>query len=280
MVRRIDGADLFSLAMVALPLLIVALRVAAPSFLGDLVSAADLTKLPPGIASELRYVLAIPVGALVVVIVRLTLGLRVLGPFRPILIAVGLQMTGIVTGLAFLAATFLLIVAIRPLLVGNRLPYFARVSVLLSLVALFAILVVLGGKWFDLAALRDVARFPVVVLCLGAESFARTLSGEGVRSALWRGTATAITAVLITAIVGVPGVLNTLMTFPEFLIAEIGLIVLIARRFAFRALAPLNPKPKDPKPAKPRQRRKRRKGAKSRRNNPVPPSNMVKETES
>ena len=47
----------------------------------------SLSGVPGEMSDRVSYVLFIPLGALVVVVVRLTLGIRVLGPFRSILLA-------------------------------------------------------------------------------------------------------------------------------------------------------------------------------------------------
>lgn len=239
-----------------LPVFIVLARTLPLGALSTAAAAVTLADLPPEVVAQIGYVMAIPLGAVIVVIARVSLGLRLMGPFRPILIAVALQMTGIMTGLLFLFATFILIALIRPLVRAQKLPYFARTALLLSIVALFSILVLLTGKWFDLGVLLALAHFPIVVLCLAAEAFARTLSGEGIRSAAWRGALTAATASLITLLLALPGVLPFLIAHPEFVLVMIGLAVLIGKHFAFRAFDHLNPKPIKPATTGPKVQRK------------------------
>src|ERR1035437_1561623 len=70
---------------------------------------------PAAVTHRLEYVLFVPLGAVAVVFFRLTLGVRLLGPFRSILIAVAFQMTGILLGLLLLVAIIGIIVALRPL---------------------------------------------------------------------------------------------------------------------------------------------------------------------
>lgn len=226
-----------------LPLAVLVARALPVPSLNALVSGLTLADLPPKVVAQVGFVLAIPLGAIIVVIARVTLGLRLMGPFRPILIAVALQMTGIVPGLLFLAAASILIATVRPLVRALKLPYFARTATTLSVVALFSISVLLVGKWFDLGTLMALAHFPIVVLCLAAEAFARTISGEGLHSAAWRGSLTAATALLITFIITTPGVLAVLIAHPELVLLEVGLAALIGRNFAYRALDHLNPKP-------------------------------------
>jgi len=203
--------------------------------------AFSLANLSKSMQGRITYVLSVPFGAAMVVFFRLFLGIRLLGPFRSILIAVAFQITGILFGLVFLAAVIGIVVAIRPLIKAIRLPYFARVSVILSTVALIMLIALLASTWLGFAPLGRMAYFPIVVLCLMGEGFARTLSKEGPGSALWRGAMTAFVAVLITFLFQINWFCDLFLHFPELLIVETGCIVVIAEFLDFRLLAWLNP---------------------------------------
>lgn len=231
--------------MVALFALFALLLVARLPFLptADLLNRhLMLTTAPPPLHSVLTNLMLVPVGGMAIVLVRLTLGIRILGPFRAILLAFAFLITGIVTGLLVLAATLGVIIALRPLLRALQLPYFGRVAVLLSAVALVMLAGVLSGVWLDLVALRQVAYFPVVVLCLLADAFAIAWAKEGRTSALWRGATTAAVAVVLTLVAGLPGFRELLLRYPELLLAELACILLIARYGDWRLFEWLNPK--------------------------------------
>lgn len=213
----------------------------------------SLADIPENMQNRVAYILFVPFGATLVVFFRLVLGIRLLGPFRSILIAVAFQITGVLFGLIFLVAVISIVVVIRPFVKAIRVPYFARVSVILSAVASIMIIALLSSEWLDIEWLSRVVYFPIVVLCLTGEGFARTLSREGVRSALWRGTMTALVAVLITLLSQINGFRNLFLYFPELLIVQIGCIVAIAEFFDLRLLAWLNPpaaKKRSPRRAK------------------------------
>jgi len=208
---------------------------------------------PAALTHRLEYVLFVPLGAAVVVFFRLTLGVRLLGPFRSNLIAVAFQMTGILLGLFLLVVIIGIIVALRPLLKTLRLPYFARISVMLGTVSLIMILAILASERWGMKLVENVAYFPIVVICLTAEGFARTLIKEGWGSALWRGSMTALVAALIALASAASGLSRLLTHYPELLLAQVGVIVLIAQHFDWRLLEKFNPaakKPKRPRAAK------------------------------
>jgi D-alanine-D-alanine ligase len=201
----------------------------------------SLTSLPPSMLERVSYLLFVPVGALVVVLVRLTLGIRLLGPFRSILLAIAFQITGVTLGLLFLAVVIAAIVLLRPHLKQMGLPYFGRVSVILGTVTGLMIGAVLAASWLGLDHLQRVAYFPIVVLCLAGDGFAIKLNKEGPASALWRGATTAVVAVLITWLSNIPGLDLYLLSFPELVIHLVVWMIVVSEHFDLRLLAWLNP---------------------------------------
>ena len=227
--------------LLVLPLAVVVGKWSAiptSEFLSRTISLADL---PARMHGRLEYVLFVPMGAILVVLCRLTLGIRLLGPFRSILLGVAFQITGILAGLLFLVPVIASIVGIRPTLKAMRLPYFGRVSVILSLVSAIMIVMMLLGNFLDADSLRHVAYFPIVVLCLVGEGFARTLAKEGAPSALWRGSMTVAVAILLTWLSQVPALRRLLLEYPELLVVQIGGIIAISEFFDLRLLRWMNP---------------------------------------
>jgi hypothetical protein len=227
--------------LLLVPVLVMVCKWSALPTSGFLLRFLSLAKLSEQMQSRVGYILFVPFGATLVVFFRLFLGIRLLGPFRSILMAVAFQITGILPGLVFLAVVIAVVVVVRPLIKAIRLPFFARVSVVLSIVALIMLVAILSSGWLRIESLRQVAYFPIVVLCLTSEGFAKTLSREGLRSALWRGGMTALVAVLITFLFQMNEVRRVFLRFPELLVLEIGCIIVIAKFFDLRLLGWLNP---------------------------------------
>jgi hypothetical protein len=230
---------------VGLPLALIALKTHGLPSAAFLRHHDSLTSLPPGLHQVVANILLVPLGAMIVVFFRLTLGLRVLGPFRSILLAFAFLSTGILVGLAFFAATVAILVFARPLVRTLRLPYFGRVSVMLSLVALLLVIATLSGTWLQSAALRGIAHFPIVVLCLIGEAVAKAIRREGTRVGIWRASMTALGAVAVTAVASIPGFRELLLRYPELMLLETAALVLVARFCAWRLLSSLNPGPRE-----------------------------------
>lgn len=240
--KKLSGKHKLVLGLlIIVPLLVVVGKWSALPTSGLFMRILSLANLSANMQNRVGYILFVPFGATLVVFFRLVLGIRLLGPFRSILLAVAFQITGILLGLIFLAVVIGIVVAIRPFIRAIRLPYFARVSVILSTVASIMLLAFLSSAWLKYESLHLVAYFPIVVLCLTSEGFAKTLSREGLRSALWRGVMTALAAVLITILFQINRFRGLFLYYPELLILEIGCIIVMAKFFDFRLLAWLNP---------------------------------------
>jgi hypothetical protein len=224
-----------------IPLFIIAFKFSALPGSEALRNLISLAGLPGHLSHKIEHVLFVPLAALLIVIFRIALGIRVLGPFRSILLALAFQATGIVIGLIFLTFVVAVIVAVRPLLKAVHLPYFARVATALSVVVILIMIVLVAGRRLEVQALTGVAYFPIVVLCLTGDGFARTINREGLRSALWRGSMTALAAVIIAWLASIQALVNVLVNYPELILAEVGLIIIVSEFFGFRLLSALNP---------------------------------------
>ena len=111
---RLTRLQLAVLALfLVLPLLLIAAKASDTPAAAFLLQHFSFTGIP--LQHAMRHVLLVPLGAILVVLFRLTLGVQVLGPFRPTLIAFAFQLTGILPGLLFLVLIVALILSIRPL---------------------------------------------------------------------------------------------------------------------------------------------------------------------
>ncbi|MCA9730297.1 MAG: hypothetical protein KC729_21630 [Candidatus Eisenbacteria bacterium] len=244
------------LITLVVPLVIILLKHTSTPVAEVLRHVVSLGGSQEEVSHRVANVLLVPLGAAIVVFFRVTLGIRVLGPFRSVLLAIAFRTTGIPLGIFFLSLVISAIVLLRPLFKKKlRLPYFSRLSVTLSTVAAIITVTLVVARHFSIEPLGRAAFFPIVVLCLTGDGFAATLRREGLRSALWRGAMTALVALLISAIAGVRSIEHILALYPELLLLEIGMIIVFSYFLGFRLFAFLNP---------PLPKKKKKKRAKSR----------------
>ena len=229
------------LLLVVVPFLMVATRVLAlPGFItpgtfldplrvigGSLTEVFSLSSAHEETRNHIFSLIFVPTCALLAVLARLTLGIRVLG-FRSILIALSFYLTGIVPSLALIVLALGVVVLVRPRLKHIGLPYFARVSTILGLVAGIMVLALIAGPWLQQESLWSVMFFPVIVLALLAEGIARTAEREGIQSAQWRTFTTVVLALIMASIGYLVPVRGVLLEFPELAVAQIAAILLIS----------------------------------------------------
>lgn len=201
----------------------------------------DLTHLSQGLHGRALHLLIAPLGALVVVIARLTLGIRVLGPFRSVLLAVAFQMTGPWVGVVAFAGVIAVVVLLRPLYRRMRLAYFGRSAAMLISVAVVIVGAMCVGRATGIESVERMAYFPLVVLTLAGDAAASTLRREGWRSASWRVVMTGAIGVMLALLTGLPGVADVMLRFPELAVVSLAGVVLVAEFAKFRALQFLNP---------------------------------------
>lgn len=229
------------IAIALLPLVIVLVRILAlPGILGpgmsgtllpsigqDLSQALSLQNIPPGDRHRVFYMLFLPTGALLIALARLTFGVRLIG-FRSILISVGFLQSGIVPSLLLIAAMVAVVIVVRPALVRMRLPYFARVAVIMCLSVLLLLGAMMLAPLVRSDVLWGVAFFPVIVLGLLAEGIARTIDRDSGLTAIWRTSMTIGIALVLAGISHIPLLREIIINFPELVVTQVVAILLIA----------------------------------------------------
>jgi D-alanine-D-alanine ligase len=237
----------FLLILAILPLVMVIVRVLSlPDVLSaelsgswfsvvgsELSSMLSLHDIPAGDRASVLYMLFLPTSALLIAIVRLTLGIRVIG-FRAILISVGFQESGVIPSLILIIVVVAIVVGVRPALRRIRLPQVARLSVIMSIAVVILLSALLLAPWTRSEVLWGVAFFPVIVLGLLAEGIAKTLdSGSGL-VAIWRTGMTIGIALLLAGVSQIPALREVALAFPELVLTQIALIIFVAEYFDLR----------------------------------------------
>ena len=237
-----------------MPLLAVNLRLSAlaspaPSgllYLGDwLNQTLNLNWVGAQDRGVALYILLLPLAALLTALTRLTLGIRVLG-FRAILIAIGFQEIGLIPSLLLILLIASTVVVVRPAMRRSGMPLYARVAVILCIVALTMIFGLLVGAWLDSSTLWSMAFFPVVILAMLAESVADTVARENIAMAAWRTAATITLAIVIAGLSQITAVRELALTCPELLITQLALIVFVSEFLDLRLFEGFRPGAKAP----------------------------------
>lgn len=192
-----------------------------------------LTWVPVPDRGTVIYLLMLPIAALLIAIVRLTLGLRVLG-YRSVLVAVGFNEIGILPSLVVMTLVVVIIILMRPTMLRARLSLYARTSMILGITACILVAALFIGSWLSSEWIWSLAFFPVIILAMMAESVSATLDRENPGSAAWRLCWTIAIALVLFLLLSTPGVLDALLRFPELMLLQVLSIVLVSEYFDFR----------------------------------------------
>ncbi|WP_445157695.1 UUP1 family membrane protein [Halomonas sp. E14] len=183
-----------------------------------------------------QTILLIPIGALVVVFLRILVGIKTSGTFMPVLIALAFIQTTLLTGLI----GFLLIVSVG-LVIRNYLSYLnlllvARVSaVIITVIAIISIFSVLSYR-VGLNAGLTITFFPMIILAWTIERMSILWEEEGPKQVLIQGGGSLVTAVLAYLAMNNPWIRHITFNFLGVQLIIMAMILLIGNYTGYRLL--------------------------------------------
>ncbi len=157
----------------------------------------SIHSLPVEEQAMFKTIMLVPIGALVVVFLRIIVGLKTSGTFMPVLIAVAFVQTQLVTGIL----GFLLIVGtglvIRSYLSRLNLLLVARISaVIITVIMIISVFTVVAFK-IGLVEGLSITFFPMIILSWTIERMSILWEEEGAKEVLIQGGGSLLTAVLV-----------------------------------------------------------------------------------
>jgi hypothetical protein len=157
----------------------------------------SIHSLPLEEQAMFKTIMLIPIGALIVVFLRVIIGLKTSGTFMPVLIAVAFVQTQLVTGIV----GFLLIVGtglvIRSYLSKLNLLLVARISaVIITVIMIISIFTVVAFK-IGLTEGLSITFFPMIILSWTIERMSILWEEEGAKEVVLQGGGSLFTAVLV-----------------------------------------------------------------------------------
>ena len=183
-----------------------------------------------------RTILLIPIGALIVVLLRILVGIRTSGTFMPVLIALAFIQTSLLTGLI----GFLLVVSvglvIRSYLSHLNLLLVARVSaVIITVIGIISVFSVLSYR-FGLNAGLTITFFPMIILSWTIERMSILWEEEGWKEVLIQGGGSLLTAILAYLAMTNPWVRHITFNFLGVQFILMALILMIGNYTGYRLL--------------------------------------------
>ena len=194
----------------------------------------SIHSLPVAEQAMFKTILLLPVGALVVCLLRILVGIRTSGTFMPVLIAIAFMQTSLGTGIV----GFILVVAagliVRGYLSRLNLLLVARISaVIISVIAIISLFSVLSYK-LGLTEGLKVMFFPMVILAWTIERMSILWEEEGGREVMIQGGGSLVTAVLAYGAMQHPLVQHLTFNFMGVQFIVLALVLLLGSYTGYR----------------------------------------------
>jgi len=201
---------------------------------GQRAAKFSIYNLPLEQQNAFRLLLMVPLGALVVVILRNLVGIKTSGTFMPILLAMSFLQTQLVTGLVI----FLLVVGagllVRAYLSRLDLLLVPRISAVVVVVIGIMASVSIIGHMLQLEFARSVTLFPTIILAWTVERLSVLWEEDGAREVAIQTSGSLITAVLCFFLMGSHTIQYMVFTFPEWLLLVLAVILLLGQYTGYR----------------------------------------------
>lgn len=196
----------------------------------------SLFSLPIQSQAVYRVILMIPLGALLIVVLRNIVGLKTVGTFMPVLIAIAFRETQLLSGLIL----FLLIVglglAVRFYLEHLKLLMVPRLAAIVSVVVLMMAATSIITHKLEITPGLSVALFPMIIMAMAIERTSILWEEVGAFAALRQLASTLVSAAVIYLILTNRSIEHLIFVFPELLLVVIAVTILLGRYTGFRLL--------------------------------------------
>ncbi|AYV22465.1 MULTISPECIES: inactive transglutaminase family protein [Vibrio] len=194
----------------------------------------SIHSLPLEEQAMFKTIMLIPIGALIVVFLRILIGLKTSGTFMPVLIAVAFVQTQLVTGIV----GFLLIVGtglvIRSYLSKLNLLLVARISaVIITVILIISVFTVVAFK-IGLTEGLSITFFPMIILSWTIERMSILWEEEGAKEVVLQGGGSLLTAVLVYLAMTNPYVQHLTFNFIGLQLVILGGILMLGTYTGYR----------------------------------------------
>ncbi len=199
-------------------------------------SAIDfsLYSLPIQTQAVYSVLLMIPIGALIMVIMRNIVGIDAFGTFMPVLIALAFRETKLLWGLILFTLLVSLGLTIRFLLERLRLLLVPRLSAVLIVVVILMLFISLTSHRLGMDMGLSVALFPMVIIAMTIERMSVVWEERGAADAIRAGLGSMVLAIAAYTFMVMPWLEHLIFTFPELLLVILAFVMLVGRYTGYR----------------------------------------------
>ena len=194
----------------------------------------SLYSLPLATQQAFQIILLIPIGVLVILVLRNLIGIQTLGTFTPVLISLAFRETQLGFGIVLFTIITALGLSLRSYLEHLKLQMLPRLSVVLTFVVVLIAAISLFSHKLGLERGLSVALFPMVILTMTIERMSITWEERGGSHAIKVAIGTLLAASLAYLLMSIPELAYFIFTFPAVLMILVGFMLAMGRYRGYR----------------------------------------------
>jgi hypothetical protein len=197
-------------------------------------SVLSIQHLPIEEQSMFKLLLLLPIGALVVVFMRIIIGLKTSGTFMPILIAMAFLQTSLVLGVVSFVTVVAMGLVLRTYLSRLNLLLISRIATLVVLVIFIISALSLVGYQMGFNTGMTITFFPMIIIAWTIERMSILWEEEGPKEVVVQGGGSLLVAVLAYSLMQLSLVGHLTFNFPELNLVALALIMLMGQYTGYK----------------------------------------------
>lgn len=191
-------------------------------------------ELPIHVQETYKILLALPIGAFIILLLRNFIGLKTFGTFMPILIALAFRETQVILGVCLFSFLVSLGLMARFYLEKLRLLLVPRLAAILTIVVLLMLMLSVISQNLGLESGLSAALFPMVILTMTIERMCISWDERGASDAIKSGGGSLIAAVIAYFAMSYQPLQYLIFAFPELLLIILALILWFGQYRGYR----------------------------------------------
>ena len=203
---------------------------------GKDISLFSIKNLPLDQQQGFKTLLLFPVGALIMVLIRVLGGLTTSGTFMPILMAMAFVKSSLLEGIILFIIVVIIGIWLRSLLTHLNLLLVPRIAACVIVVIAIMAFISIVSNSLNLEFGRSVTFFPVIILAWTIERMFVQWEESGAADALKKLSASLFVTCLIYMAFKSEYVLHAVYYFPEQILVVLSVIILLGNYTGFRLL--------------------------------------------
>ncbi|GAB3343842.1 inactive transglutaminase family protein [Marilutibacter aestuarii] len=194
----------------------------------------SLSTLPVHVQNVYASLLLVPIGILLIVILRNVIGVRTFGTFMPVLISLAFRETDLASGVLLFSVIVTMGLAVRFYLEHLKLLLVPRLAVVVIVVILLMLLVSMLSYRLEFDIGLSVALFPMVIMAMTIERISIVWEEHGPADAITQAVGSLVVAIACYLAMYNERVEYFVFVFPEVLLLVLAFTLMMGRYTGYR----------------------------------------------